>query len=207
MNGSSTRPSQLEPRTRDAASEVALAREAATGDPRAQRLLLDGLLDRVRVTVRYLSGDHRDQDDWVQLALMEILRAVAGFRGESSLAAWADRIAIRTAMRQLKLRRRRDGRVTLDPEAAPSPGPGPGLEHDRLAMRRRLARHLGALDPECRAVVVLKLVHGHSIDEVAALTEAPPNTVRDRLARGRRLLRGKLSADPAFETLLPRRRA
>jgi RNA polymerase sigma-70 factor (ECF subfamily) len=65
-------------------------------------------------------------------------------------------------------------------------------------MRRHLARQLGRLSPERRSVLVLRLVHGYAVDEIAELTGAPLNTVRDRLARGRRQLRGMLEKDPAF---------
>lgn len=187
---------------------MTLAREAAAGDPRAQRLLLDRVLERVRVTARYISGDHRDQDDWVQLTLMEILRSAGGFRGDSSLAAWSDRIAVRTVLRQLKRSRRRDERSPMsDGGVEPTWTGNPDTEHCRLAMRRRLARHLGSLAPDFSTALVLKAVHGHSVEEIAALTEAPFDTVRDRLARARRQLRKKLAADPVFEGLAPRRLA
>lgn len=206
MEGSSPGTRRTTTGNPGAATEPDLARAASTGDPRAQRLLLEGLLERVRVTVRYLSGDHRDQEDWVQLALLEILAAAGSFRGESSLAVWADRIAVRCAMRQLKLRRNRDARVVLDPaDGTPPPEALARDEHQRLALRRRLAVHLGALKPELRAAVVLKLVHGYSVGEIAGMTDLPPNTVRDRLARGRQLLRRRLAIDPVFENLVPRR--
>jgi RNA polymerase sigma-70 factor (ECF subfamily) len=179
------------------ADDLALAAAAASGDATARRALLSRVLPRVRATVRYVSGDDRDQDDLVQLALVEILSSAQSFRGLSSIAAWADRIAVRTALKQIQRRRRKEQIVTL--EDAPDAGPVDAAdEHARLAMRRRLAAHLGALSPERREVVVLRLVHGYGIDEIAAMTETGRNTVRDRLVHGRRQLAKRLEKDPVF---------
>jgi RNA polymerase sigma-70 factor, ECF subfamily len=182
------------------AHDVRLAQSAATGDPAAARELLGRVLDRVRSTVRYISGDDRDQDDMVQLALVEILRSIGSFQGTGSLAAWVDRIAVRTALKQLARRRRKERVVGLE-EDADATHPEPWVvndEHARLAMRRRLAHHLGALSAERRAVVALRMVHGYGIDEIAQMTGARRNTVRDRLAHGRRELEQRLARDPVF---------
>jgi RNA polymerase sigma-70 factor, ECF subfamily len=191
------RPTDAAGATRARQDDLALAEAAAAGDTGARRALLARVLSRVRATVRYVSADDRDQDDLVQLALVQILASARTFRGESSLAAWADRIAIRTALRHLARRRRKEQVVCL--EEAPDAGPVEAVdEHARLAMRRRLAVHLGALSPTLRAVVVLRLVHGYGIDEIAEMTETGRNTVRDRLVHGKRKLAKRLEKDPVF---------
>jgi len=180
------------------ARELELARRAASGDPSARRAVVGLLLDRVRTTVKYLSAGDRDADDCVQLSLLEILAALPGFRGESPLSPWADRIAVRTSMRVLKRRRFRESRVAL--VAEPLPGPGANREDPRvrLEVRRRLAGHLEVLDLDARSTVVLKLVHGYSVDEIAGLMDVPRDTVKGRLKRGRKILRRRLEQDPAL---------
>ena len=146
----------------------------------------------------YLSAGDRDADDCVQLSLLEILAALQGFRGESTLGAWADRIAVRTSMRVLKRRWFQESRVAL--VAEPMPGPETGREDPRVLfeVRRRLAGHLDALDLDVRSTVVLKLVHSYSVDEIAALMDIPRDTVKGRLKRGRKILRRRLERDPAL---------
>ena len=56
-------------------------------------------------------------------------------------------------------------------------------------------------EPERRLVVVMRLVLGCSIAEIAAQTEMKPNTVRDRLAKGRAQLREGFFADPVLNEL------
>jgi RNA polymerase sigma-70 factor (ECF subfamily) len=171
----------------------------ATGlDPRA---LAERLLDRTRATVHYLLGADPDADDIAQQAMIEILRSAAGFRGESRLESWADRITVRTALRAVGRRRRRpllgpppeEELESPDGERALEPGQEQALRLGRL--RRRLARHLGALPPPRRVAVLLRFVHGYSIEEIAALTEAPRNTVRDRLRVGKLELRRSFERD------------
>lgn len=192
-----TPPRSKEP-TAQPAQELELARRAAAGDPPARRAVVGLLLGRVRTTVKYLSAGDRDADDCVQLSLLEILAALPGYRGESPLGPWADRIAVRTSMRVLKRRRFRESRVAL--VAEPLPGPEAGREdpRDRFEVRRRLAGHLEALELDLRSTVVLKLVHGCSVDEIAELMDVPRDTVKGRLKRGRKILRRRLEQDAAL---------
>lgn len=174
-----------------------LAEAAGRREAWAEQHLARRLLERVRNTVYYLAAGDRDADDLVQLSLVEILRSASAFRGESALETWADRIVVRTALRQLRQRRRRESPVAL--EELPLADPFEPQAHLRQReLQRRLAAHLEHLKPERRAVMVLHWVLGHTVEEVAALTDAPPNTVRKRLRVGKRQLRKRLRNDPVF---------
>jgi len=182
--------------------DLALARSAHAGNRAAMRDIAHRLLDRVRTTVRYVSADDRDQDDWVQLAMIEILRSLGNFRGESLLETGSDRITIRTAMRHLKQRRGREKVVVLDPEARRRERNDSQDSAEMISVRRHLAAHLRCLTPQRRSVVVLKLVYGYSIEEISQLTDAPVNTVRDRLRLGRKKLRSRITKDPVLRDMV-----
>ncbi|MCP4604662.1 MAG: RNA polymerase sigma factor [Proteobacteria bacterium] len=179
-------------------SDLELAQAAASGDQVARRIVVERLYDHVRTAVRYLSADHRDQDDWVQLTLLTILRAIGTFRGMSSLEAWANRITLRTAMRLIKQQQKRERAIAPSMDFQLGTDWNSKNVHQRIAIRQHLARHLGALSPDRRIAVILRLVYGHSIDEIVELTGVPRNTVRQRLRRGRRQLRNKIAKDPFF---------
>lgn len=180
--------------------DLALAQNAASGDKRAQRMLVDRLMNRVRTTIGYLSGGSADADDWSQMALVEILRSVGSYRGETKLEYWSEKIAVRTAMRQIKKRRRLLDRLApVTPDLAESPGDNPQQHATRQALRKALALHLAALKPERRTVVVLRLVNEHTISEIADITGTPVNTVRDRLRLGRKTLKRRILADPVLK--------
>ena len=99
---------------------IALTRAAALGDPRAQRDLIDRLLDQVRRTVSYVLGPIQEAEDLSQVALVEIVEAAGSFRGESSLEYWASQISFRIALRHAKKYRRRE-ELTISNWTPPPP--------------------------------------------------------------------------------------
>jgi RNA polymerase sigma-70 factor, ECF subfamily len=179
------------------AEDLALARRAAQGDDAARRLIAQRLFQRVRTTVRYLASAHPDADDFVQVALLEVLRSLGTFRAETKLESWADRIVVRTALRMIKRQRRQAEVITLfgDREPGASSGDGSPLQ----LLRRRVQALVSRLSPERQAVTVLQLVHGYSVHEIAELVGAPVNTVRDRLRVGKSQLRKFILKDPALK--------
>jgi RNA polymerase sigma-70 factor (ECF subfamily) len=178
---------------------LSLAQAAAAGDVHAQRELVTRLLPRVRRTVGWLVGADRDADDFVQLALVEVLRSAGGFRGESSLETWADRIAVRTARHAL--RKRRDREMVVVAEPRDDSGATGDADAGQL-LRRDVARALSCVPAERRVCLVLKLVYQYSVAEIAEMTGARVNTVRDRLRVGRRELRKAALRDPALRAFI-----
>ena len=67
----------------------------------------------------------------------------------------------------------------------------------RLA-RDRVATALARLPEERRTTLVLRLIFGHSIAEIAELTGVPSNTVRGRIRTGLKELRGSPEARRAL---------
>ncbi len=180
--------------------EAALVQRAAAGDRHAQQNILLRLVEPVRSTLRFfLSGDAELQDV-TQATLIEVLRSLGSFRQESRLETWTHRIAVRVALRHLRRRRRRDAWVTLEatPEVAAPPTPAdlhasdPGVREE---LRRRLGRMVQTLRPERQVAVVLRLVHGYSIEEIATITATRVNTVRSRLRAALKQLRAVAHQD------------
>lgn len=184
------------------AADVALARAAAGGDRGARRQLVERLLDRVRAEVTYLAGRDPDADDCAQLALIEILRSVGTYRGDASLETWAERIVVRTTLRHLRQRRGRAEVVSLvlAPEQADRRTGEDAV--GRMQISSRMEEMMESLPAQQRTAVVLQLVFGHSVMEIAEMTDSRPNTIRDRLQRGRRLLRKRLRKSPFFQEWL-----
>jgi len=205
----SVSPSSLKQAGASPETDLALTRAAGRGDERARQQLAERLFDRVRATVSYLAGGDADKDDLVQVSMVEILRSAGTFRAEGHLESWADRIAVRTSLRALKTRRRRDevlhaaddAEAMLERLDVESPGTStPDLEQEaqRRLLHRRLALVLGRVDPQRRAAVLLRWVHGYTVEEIADLTDARVNTVRGRLRRGKRQLRKMILGDPVL---------
>jgi RNA polymerase sigma-70 factor, ECF subfamily len=183
----------------------ALYIKGANGDATAQRTLLVALGPALLRVIRAVLGSkHPDVEDALQEAMVGIHGALAGFRGESTITHFACRIALKTA---LKVRRYAAYRkqTTLA-------GKGAHIEELAIAFapdssealaateRREILRELLCELPTAQAEVLgLHTMLGYSIEQTAAVTGAPVNTVRSRLRNALAALRDRVNAD---ETLL-----
>lgn len=163
----------------------------ADDDPTARQDLAVRVRPRVQRIARALLRHDADADDATQASILEILRAAASFRGESSLAAWADRIAVRTIMRVARQRRLWSLRVDgVEPDLLTSPARESGPE-----LPRHIACYLDRLPETRRTALVLKYAMGYSVAEIAGLTGVSENTVKDRLLEARREMRRLIGRD------------
>jgi RNA polymerase sigma factor (sigma-70 family) len=167
--------------------DVDLMARVAHGEPAAQRALVGRLLGRVDRLCRVLLRNVRDAEDARQLSMLEILRAARNFRGESTLERWGDRITVRTALRAVASERKAQ-RIAVDPEL-PSSNRNAG-ESSVLAQE-----YLHRLSERQRTVLVLRHVLDYSIEEIAAIEGISANTVKDRLLRGRGIMRKMFRRD------------
>jgi len=166
----------------------------AARDKSAQREVAERLGPRVLRLCRALIRDRSDAEDAAQQALETILLSARGFQAEGRLEGWADTITARTAFRTL--RRARSGRSLIAHWAQPDEVPD--LRSDfrgRSATSLVLERYLARLSSERREAFVLKYAAGYSVEEIAALTESAPGTVKDRLIAAKRLLRQMIHRD------------
>ncbi len=178
-----------------------LARAAALGDLAAARKLLDALAPSlVRVVRAVMGAAHPDADDAVQESLIALVRALPAFRGDCPAAGYAMRIAVRTAV-AARQRTRTRGAPLVELDAATSaadPAPSP-VEATASARRQELLRLLLDELPEAQSeTMALRVVLGCSLEEVAAATGAPVNTVRSRMRLAREALRRRIESDPSL---------
>jgi RNA polymerase sigma-70 factor (ECF subfamily) len=172
--------------------DVELAARAARSDLDAQRALVVRLIGSVRRTVRSLLRSDAEADDALQVSMIEVLRSAGSYRGEGSLEGWAGRIAARTTLRFVRQRRARAELVTHDTEASERAEAHPVVEE--LTPGAALAC-LASLPEARRTCLLLRHVHGYTVDEIAELTSVSSNTVKDRLLVGRSQLREMVRRD------------
>jgi RNA polymerase sigma-70 factor, ECF subfamily len=183
------------------------------GDERAVSRFLAGDVLGFEQIVRHYSGmvfslaarlvGPADAEDVVQETFLRAWHGLERFRGESSLKTWLYAIALNRARARhgtlARLRavftpgraREDDAFSSLDDATDPASSP----EENALLTerRRRLRAALRTLPDEFHAAVVLRDLEGLSYEEVAEVLAIPIGTVRSRLARGRALLKEKLS--------------
>jgi RNA polymerase sigma-70 factor (ECF subfamily) len=166
------------------------------------RSLLDAVSPALVRTLRAVLGSgHPELDDVLQDALLGLVRALPSFRRECSVQHFAVRIAVRRAVRARRRARFWSywfrGDEPADPDSLAAPVRD-GAADDRRRLVRGLLREL----PERQAeALALKVMLGHSVDEIASMTGAPLNTIRTRLQRARETLRRRIEQDPRFADL------
>jgi RNA polymerase sigma-70 factor (ECF subfamily) len=173
---------------------LALAGQAAAGDPRAQRQLVDHLHRRVQSIALSIMGNALDAEDCAQMILMEILKSLASFRGDS-LVGWSDRIAVRTAIRHARQRRIRGLRFQSSDNLDELPLSMDSTDPYDPDLPREIREYLVQLPEARRVVLVLRHMMDYSIEEIAEITGVSPNTVKDRLLHARQQLRRAIRRD------------
>jgi len=178
------------------ARDVDLARRAAKGDAAAEGELLRRVLPPLHAVARAILGATADADDGVQLGLMRVLDKLGSYRGEASLERWCRTVAVRVCLR-LSAQNRRHAHG-IDPEDE-----GVGLVGDASAeggaidegLAADIEQYLARISAAQREALVLHHALDYSVPEIAELLGVPVDTVKSRLAFGRRALRRLIQRD------------
>ncbi|RXZ33371.1 sigma-70 family RNA polymerase sigma factor [Oxalobacteraceae bacterium CAVE-383] len=147
---------------------------------------------------RWLTRDHNDAEDVVQMAFLRAFRFFDTFR-DGNVRAWLLTIVRRTYYTWLRDHRHEDDDVGFDEllhsdndaigGASPfDAGSNPETAAASRDTRRIVNQALEKLPRAYREVVVLKDIENMSYKEIAEVVEIPIGTVMSRLARGRKLL-------------------
>ena len=189
--------------------ELAPLVRAAADDPDAAATLVGALCGgMLRIVRKVLGRGHPDVDDVTQDAVIALLTALLTFRGECSVEHFANRVALLTA---LAARRRTRARArTVEPEteafdevAAETGDHASPLATTVAARRRLLVRQLLDELPDVIAEALAShFILGYTVDEIAAASSVPANTVWSRLRLGKQALRRKLERDAELAEML-----
>lgn len=139
-----------------------------------------------------------DADDAFQAVFLVLARKARTLVGNESLAAWLHETAWRTALKLRGTLARRQGRErSLEPDSGESreiaaATLGPDSKAAWREVSEILDAELAALPVSFREVIVLSQLEGLTRDQVAERLEISPASVKDRLERGRDLLRSRL---------------
>src|SRR5262245_30951032 len=136
--------------------------------------------------------DPADAADAFQATFLVLVRRAPSIRVEESLGPWLHGVGVRVARRARAAADRRKGRerTNLDAfePAATATTPDPAD-----ALRAVLDEALDRLPSAYRRALVLCYLEGSTHEEAAQALNCPVGTVRSRLARGRDLLRSRLT--------------
>jgi RNA polymerase sigma factor (sigma-70 family) len=158
----------------------------------------------VRALTALLGREHPDIEDVAQDVLLAVVAALPEFRGDSTLLHFAVRIAARKSVVVRRRTRNVLGWLQSFWRGEYPVRPAPSLGHDEIMSERRraLLRLLLSELPEVQAeALALRVVYGHSIEEISSITHTPFNTVRSRLRLAKEALRQRIEAEPQWAEL------
>jgi len=149
-----------------------------------------------------LSGNKADAQDIAQDAFLKAVRGLDNLRDQSFAGTWLYRITVNVWKNRVRSEKRRSFWKTLSLSWG-GDGDGDGAaalqvadQGDRVdaALERRdekaaLEAALALLEPEERAMLLLREVDGRSYQEISEILEKPLGTVKSGISRAREALR------------------
>jgi RNA polymerase sigma-70 factor (ECF subfamily) len=181
--------------------------QASRGEPGALASLLADLRPHVEKQLQRYPLSEEDRRDLLQTTLVQVIRRVGSFRGDSSFSTWLFRVTANEALMLMRSQRRHRSRLVegLDLDdlgslpAANDASRGRGGEDSAAESERdaRIRRAVEELPPGYRAVVALHYREDLGLDEIATRLSTTESAVRSRLHRARSRLREILQSAAA----------
>jgi len=175
-------------------SDEALIQSVAAGGAQAMKILYVRHNVRVfRFVLRFV-GDTSTAEDIVSDVFFEAWKQAGKFQARSSVSTWLLAIARNKALSALRSRRPTE---ELDGDAAGAiadPHADPEMTMQDRQTSELLLGCLQRLSPAHREVIDLVYYHGRSVEEVAEIVGAAPNTVKTRMFYARKQIAQLLAA-------------
>jgi RNA polymerase sigma-70 factor (ECF subfamily) len=186
-----------------------LLESAVSGETSALNTVVATLRPHVeRQLLRYPLADE-DRHDLLQATLLQVVRRLGSFRGDSSFSTWLFRVTANEALMLMRSQRRHRARLVegLDLEdlavlPAMNDAEREAQADARAASAERDARVRSALDElpdDYRQVVMAHYHQDLGLQEIADRFRMSESAVRSRLHRARTRLRAILEGSPVAE--------
>lgn len=180
--------------------------QAALSSPQADAAITDLraiLLRGLRYALAGRGVTESDLEDFTQDALLKVLHELASFRGEARFTTWAQKVAVRVALTELRRRRWRD--VSLQdlmaeheesdftPDALTDKGLGPGQIAVQTMMMEKIQRIIAEeLTDRQRQAMMAVMQGGMPLQEVAERMGTNRNAMYKLLHDARQRLQGRM---------------
>ena len=161
-----------------------LLRRVARGDRRALEALYLGYHRRLARFLSRIAPCYENVEEIINDTFMVVWQHAKEFRGASRVSTWIIGIAYRVALKSLRRNQGPPRAYGSDhlPEQSVEP-------MEQAELRDWIARALSRLPYEQRLTMELAYNLGHSIEEIAEITDCPIGTVKARMFHAREKLR------------------
>src|SRR3984957_20411078 len=173
------------PKERD--NELLVA--VASGNRRALEELYLGYHRRLARFLSRFTPHYENVEEIINDTFMVVWQGAKNFRYASQVSTWIIGIAYRTALKSLRRQKNHSAALSLDD--SPEQSTDPTFETETQDWLRH---GLSRLPIEQRLTLELAYHMGHSLEEIAAITDCPIGTVKARMFHAREKLRQYLPA-------------
>lgn len=145
----------------------------------------EGIIYKV---ARLYTNTIEDQKDVYQEIVYQLWKSYPSFKADSKISTWMYRVALNTAINNLKKEKRKGTRVSMDNFLMNK------IDHVDTVMEERITllyAHIKKLSIVERGIILLHL-EGKSYDEIAAITGFTATNVGTRLARIKNKLKSQI---------------
>jgi RNA polymerase sigma-70 factor, ECF subfamily len=168
-----------------------LVEAAKRGDREAYADLIRVRGDRLFAIAQRILRDVDRTEDAVQDALVIAWRGLPNLRDPDRFDGWLRRLLVRSCIDAARRERRHIASIRVLPKDIPSAAD----DYLTVVDRDELDRGFRRLNPEQRAILVLRHFAGLDTAEIADTLGIPAGTVRSRLHHAHRAMRAALDAD------------
>lgn len=164
-------------------SDASVARAIRSGDPAGAVQLFDRYYGHVRRVLLHVLGPDAELTDLVQEVFISAMSSIERLREPAALKSWIGAIAVHTARRRLRDRKRSRLFLLFPSDALPEKMDTRVAEPEVGEAARAVYRVLDSLSTEDRLVFALRFIDSREIAEIAVVCESSASTVKRRLAR------------------------
>ncbi|MBL9141628.1 MAG: sigma-70 family RNA polymerase sigma factor [Phycisphaerae bacterium] len=159
------------------------------GDGEALGRLLKGFENRVYATCWRITRKHDDALDMAQQTFINAIKHLEDYDGRAQFGTWIYRICTNACISHLRREkvRRHEGPDSMAFSAGSEPLPDSSVE--TAEVNAALHQALDSIDPDLRALLVLRDGQGLDYSDIAHVLGVPVGTVKSRLFRARAALR------------------
>jgi RNA polymerase sigma-70 factor (ECF subfamily) len=193
-----TLPAKISAKEQDNALLVAVA----AGDRRALEELYLGYHRRLARFLSRFTPRYENVEEIINDTFMVVWQSAKDFRYASQVSTWIIGIAYRTALKSVRRQKNHSSARSLDDCPEQTIDPTSDTE-----VQDWLRHGLNQLSAEQRLTLELAYQMGHSLEEIAAITDCPVGTVKARMFHAREKLRQYLPTLGGGAVELPAERA
>jgi RNA polymerase sigma-70 factor (ECF subfamily) len=164
--------------------DIELLLAVASGNRRALEELYLGYHRRLARFLSRFTPRYENVEEIINDTFMVVWQGAKDFRSASQVSTWIIGIAYRTALKSLRRQKNHSAALSLD--ESPEQTTDPTFQTETQDW---LQQGLSRLPVEQRLTLELAYHMGHSLEEIAAITDCPVGTVKARMFHAREKLR------------------